>query len=244
MITRQHIVFVILFVPVASKAQHKTEYTNMLWAGYYNTLQFNKNWSLVSDAQLRKRDWTEKWSQLLVRSGLSYTFNDHVAVTGGFAFFKNAQYVEKQLFLKNEWRPWQEFSYQAKINKINFIQRLRTEQRFLQQVVNNKKSKNYEYIFRLRYRFDWQFPLKENNLKLLIGNEVLVNPFFINSSRFFDQNRTFAGLQFKLLSNTSLQCQYLKIFQWRSNTSVLEDQNVFRINIYQQFNFEKNHDLK
>ncbi|MEJ7671666.1 MAG: DUF2490 domain-containing protein [Chitinophagaceae bacterium] len=212
----------------------------MLWAGYYNTVRFNKNWSLVSDAQLRTRDWSEKWSQLLVRSGVSYTFNEHIAVTGGLAFFKNAQYAEKLLFLKNEWRPWQEFSYQVKLNKINFIQRVRTEQRFLQQVVNNKKSEHYEFTFRLRYRFDWQFPLKENNLKLLIGNEVLINPGFINTTHFFDQNRTFAGLQFKLFSNTSLQSQYLKIFQWRSNASVLEDQNVFRVNIYQQFNFREN----
>lgn len=243
MITRKHIFFIILFIPVASKGQHTTEHTNMLWAGYYNTVRFNKNWSLVSDVQLRTRDWTEKWSQFFVRSGLSYTFNDQAALTGGLAFIKNAQYLDKLLFFKNEWRSWEEFSYQVKLNKINFTQRLRTEQRFLQQIVNNKKTKNYDFIFRLRYRFDWQFPLKEN-LKLLIGNEVMVNPAYVNTIRFFDQNRTFAGLQFKLLSNTSLQCQYLKIFQWRSNTSVLEDQNVFRINIHQQFTFKKSNDGK
>jgi hypothetical protein len=238
MITRQHIVFIILFIPVVSKAQHTTERTNMLWAGYYNTIRFNKTWSTVSDAQLRTRNWTEKWSQLLIRSGLSYTFNDHVAVTAGFAFFKNAQYTDKQLLLKNEWRPWQEFSYQTKFNRVGFMQRLRTEQRFLQQVVNSAKTRDYEYIFRVRYRFDWQIPLKRNNYKLLFGNEILVNPAYINTTRFFDQNRTFAGLQFKLVSNTSLQFQYLKIFQWRSNTSVLEDQNIFRVNILQQFNFK------
>ena len=176
MITRQHIVFVMLFISLASKAQHKTEHTNMLWTGYYNTVRFNKHWSLVSDAQLRTKDWTNKWSQILVRSGASYNLNDKTAVTLGFAFFKNAQYVEKQLFLKNEWRPWQEISYQVKLNKINLTQRIRTEQRFLQQLVNNNLTKTYEYIFRFRYRFDLQIPLQQNNLKLLIGNEVLVNP--------------------------------------------------------------------
>ncbi|MEP6617499.1 MAG: DUF2490 domain-containing protein [Ginsengibacter sp.] len=244
MFARKYIAFFILLVPFGLKAQHRTEHTNMLWVGYYNTIHFNKKWSLESDAHLRTRDWNDKWSQLLVRSGLSYKLNDHAAVTGGFAFFKNAQYVGKQLLLKNEWRPWQEFSYQVKLKNINFIQRLRTEQRFLQQVINKKKSNEYLYIFRLRYRFEWQLALKENNLKLLLGNEVLVNPHYLNYNLFFDQNRTFAGLQFKLLSRTSLQCQYLKIFQWHSNTSVLEDQNVFRINIYQQFNFTKNHVLK
>lgn len=238
MITRQHIVFITLFMPAVSKAQQTTEHTNMLWAGYYNTIHFNNKWSVVSDVQVRTRNWTERWSQQLIRSGLNYTFNDHVAVTAGIAYFKNAQYTDKRLLLKNEWRPWQEFSYQLKSKRINITQRLRTEQRFLQLVINDTKSKEYEFIFRLRYRFDFQFPLKKNYVKLLAGNEILINPGFINTSRFFDQNRTFAGINYTLFSNTTLQCQYLKIFQWRSNTSVLEDQNVGRLNIIQQFNFK------
>ena len=237
-----YILFFPLLFPGVLHAQQKTVHTNMLWAGYYNTLRFNKKWSLVSDAQLRTRDWTEKWSQLLVRSGLSYSFNNQLSLTGGFAFFKNAQYEGKQLLFKNEWRPWQELSYQIKLNKTNFSQRLRTEQRFLQHVENGNKSQSYEYIFRLRYRFDLLFPLKENMLKLLIGNEVLINPHYINNNRFFDQNRTFAGVNYKISEVTTLQCQYLKIFQWRSSTSVLDDQNVVRINIHQQIIFKKNHD--
>jgi len=240
-IQKYHIVFVILFVPPALKAQKKTEHTNMFWAGYYNTIRFNKSWSVQSDAQLRTKDWMEKWSQFLIRTGLSYSFNDRIAVTGGFAFFKNAQYAGKQLLLKNEWRPWQEFSYQLSFNKINFIQRLRTEQRFLQQVENGNLSDHYEYIFRLRYKFEWQFSLPGSKLKLMIGNEVLVNPGYINNTRFFDQNRTFAGINFKMSPVTVLQFQYLKIFQWDSRANVLNDQNVFRLNINQQFSLQKNH---
>lgn len=240
MITEKYIATIFFLIPFASKAQHTTEHTNMLWTGYYNSVRFNKKWCLQSDAQIRTKDWTRQWSQLLGRSGVSYTFNDHVTVTGGFAFFKIAQYADKQLFLKNEWRPWQEISYQLKLKKINFIQRLRTEQRFLQQVINNKKSKTYKYIFRLRYRFEWQIPLKENKIDFLAGNEVLVNPGYVKNTLFFDQNRSFAGLNFKLNTNTTLQCQYLKIFQWHSNTSVLEDQNVFRVNIIQRFNYKTN----
>lgn len=238
MLTRRYIIFFIAFMPAALMAQHKTEHTNMLWVGYYNTIHFNKNWSIVSDAQGRTRDWSRKWSQLLVRSGVTYKFNDRVAVTAGLAFFKNAQYVEKRLLFKNEWRPHQEISYQLKLHKTNIVQRLRTEQRFLQLVKNNSKTEQYEFIFRVRYRFDWQLPLQKNNLKLLLGNEIHVNPGHVNNSRFFDQNRTYAGINYKILSNTSLQFQYLKIFQYRSSAAVLEDQNVVRLNIVQQFNFK------
>ena len=244
MLAKKHIAFIILLMPIASKAQRTHVHTNVLWASYGNTIRFNKKWSLVNDVQVRTKDWADKWLLYAIRTGLNYNINEHVAVTGGLTLFESAQYAGKDLFFKNEWRPWEELSYQLKIKKINLLQRLRTEQRFLQQTVNNQKTNNYQYIFRLRYRFEWQFPLKDDNIKLLAGNEIFLNPGYLNNSLFFDQNRTFTGISFKLSANTNLQAQYLKIFQWRSNTSVLEDQNAFRVNIYQQFRtrkFNKSH---
>ena len=88
-------------LPLGTKSQHKTVHTNMLWEGYYNTFFISKKFSLLSDAQIRTREWAQHWSQMLVRSGLSYKVNEHVSITGGFAFFKNAQYANKELFLKN-----------------------------------------------------------------------------------------------------------------------------------------------
>lgn len=237
--TAKYIAVAFLFTPAVVKAQHTTQHINILWAAYNNTLHFSKKWSLVSDAQVRTTDWANKWLLYGVRSGVSYSLNDRFAVTVGFLLFRSAQYVGKDFFFKNEWRPWEELSYNLKLNKITFFQRLRTEQRFLQKTANNTKTSNYQYIDRVRYRFEWQIPINENKIKLLLGNEVLVNPGYVNNTLFFDQNRTFAGLNFKLNANSVLQSQYIKIFQWRSTTSVLEDQNVIRINFVQQFNLKK-----
>lgn len=73
-------------------------------------------------------------------------------------------------------------------------------------------------IFRLRYCFKWLLTLKENMFKLVAGNKIFVNAKYTNSTLFLDQNRTFAGLNFIISSNSTLQFQYLKIFQWCSNT--------------------------
>ena len=241
MINIQHIVFSILFIPIAAKTQHTTVHTNLLWAGYSNTILFDKKWSLQNDVQIRTKDWADKWLLYGIRTGLSYNINKRFAATVGFTLFEYAQYEGKDLFFKNEWRPWEEISYHLTLKKINLLQRLRTEQRFLQQVLNNRITNNYQYVFRLRYRFEWQFPLTKNTIKLMAGNEILVNPGYLNNSFFFDQNRTFAGIIFKLSATSNLQCQYSKIFQWRSAMSVLEDQNVFRINFFQQFVLRKFH---
>lgn len=211
----------------------------MVWAGYYSTFSIDKNWSVLSDAQVRTREWTQQWSQMLVRSGLSYKVNQRISITGGFAFFKNAQYVNKDLLLKNEYRPWQEFYYQSKLKKITFTQRLRTEERFQQQVINQELSKKYQYIFRLRYRLEAQYPLKSNKIAFLLANEMMVNPGYISHRLFFDQNRSFAGINMKLYASTSLQLQYVKIFQWHSNNQVLENQDILRVNLFQQLTSRK-----
>ena len=162
----------------------------------------------------------------------------HTTVHISLTLFESAQYFGDTNFFKNEWRPSEELSYKVKINKTSLLQRLRPEQRFPQQIANNIKSKNYQYIFLLRYRFEWQFPLKENNTRLLAGNEVFANPGYLNNTLFFDQNTAFTGLSFKLCTSTAL-CQYMKIFQWYSGISVLENQTAFRLNIDQQFNSRK-----
>ncbi len=77
MVSRQHILFIFLFIPAALNAQHKTVHANLIWAGYYNTIQLNNHLSIVSDAQVRSRDWVNQWSQILIRSGLSYSFNNN-----------------------------------------------------------------------------------------------------------------------------------------------------------------------
>lgn len=233
----KQIALIFFVIPIISKGQHRTTHTNMLWLGYYQTIQFNKNWSLLSDAQLRIREWTDEWSQILVRSGLNYSFNDKSAVTGGFSFFKNAHY-EKTSLLKNEWRPWQEFSCQLKSGKINLTQRLRTEERFLQQVVDKNLSDQYEYVFRLRYRVDGHVSLNKD-FKLGIGNEVLVNPGYFQNTRFFDQDRLFVGIYYSIRLSTIIQLQYLKIFQWRSNLNEIEDQNNIRINVIKKIYINK-----
>lgn len=235
---RKFILLLFFIVPFFVKSQHTVKHLDIIWATYINTIQFNKKWALVSDAQVRTVDWANKWLLYGVRSGVNYTVNTHLTLEGGFLLFRTAQYVDKNYFFKNEWRPWQGVTYNIKFNQTNFFQRLRTEERFLQETFNNKKIDSYQYLFRVRYRFEGQFSL-EKNLKLLAGNEVFVNPGHLNDSLFFDQNRTAVGLSERLGAHSTLQAQYIKIFQWRSSSRILENQNVIRVNFIQQFNLKR-----
>lgn len=206
----------------------------MLWAGYYNTIRLNNKYSISTDIQFRTRNWAGKWAQQLIRSGINYKLNANTTATTGFAWFRHAQYSGEDIIFKNEWRPWQELSHGIKWNSVASTHRLRLEQRFIQQVVDGKKTNSYDYTTRLRYRFELQFPIKGRVVPALV-NEFMVNPGHMGSEQFLDQNRTFVGVNTKLSGATTLQLQYMKIFLWRVN-NILEDQNVLRLNIVQQFN--------
>lgn len=229
---------VVLLVPFLVNAQVRTVKSNMIWAGYYNSVNLNKKWSVNSDLQFRTRHWTREISQAVIRSGLSYKMNDHFSVTGGFAYLSTAQYLPEKLVMKNEYRPWLEFAYQDSYKKTRFNHRLRLEERFLQQLQSGEKSHVYEKLFRVRYKIDAQFRLK-GTLNFVVANEVMFHPGYISDNRFFDQNRASVALNLKVSEPLSLQWQYMKIYQSRNRATILEDQDVFRFLVYHTINFKK-----
>jgi len=148
----------------------------------------------------------------------------------------------KDLVFRNEWRPWEEFSYRLALNKKNttsLIQRVRTEQRFIEQAPVNGSDKPYLFVFRFRYKVEFQFPLWSDQLSFGVANEIMVNPAYIDNSNFFDQDRIFAGINWKVSKQVLLQWQYLKIFQRRNAIDVLEDQDVIRFNVRHDINLKK-----
>ena len=232
MMRSKHLALMALTVPFASEAQHTIKHYNILWAAYHNTIHLDSKWSIVSDAQVRTIDWADQWLLYAARTGLSYSGKNNFSYTAGFALFRNSQYYGKKLFFKNEWRPWEEVANTLKAGKrFVLLQRLRLEERFLQQVQNNVPVNIYQFICRFRYKFEWQYRL-DKTITFSASNEIFVNPGYLNSTNFFDQNRTFAGFNIALNSHSTLQNQYIKIFQWHNKTQVLDDQNIIRITLY------------
>jgi Protein of unknown function (DUF2490) len=230
------IVFVIFFIPGTLWAQHKVTHTNMLWFNYNNNIALNKKWNIISDVQIRTREWTSHWSQFALRGGAAYKLNNKFTAAGGFTWFGNVRYFNDEPTVANEWRPWEEIAFQTGIGKNLLIQRIRLEQRFLQIVVLGKKTMEYEDRQRFRYRMEFGFPLTNKKMEIHLGNEVMVNLNYISDNRFFDQNRTFAFINYKISPSLFFQFQYVKIFQWQGLIKVMDDQNVFRFSIHQQIN--------
>ena len=214
--------------------QHTNTHGNVIWANYNNSSFLDSNWSIANDVQIRTQDEIDKWSLFALRTGIVYRINKNVAVTAGVAWFGTMNYFNEKPVMANEWRPWQEISFQREIKAVKFIQRVRLEQRFLQKLSGGKRIDDFETRHRLRYRFEFGYPVNKK-LSMSAGNEVMANLNYIKNIRFFDQNRTFLSVNSKLSHYTVFQFQYIRLVQWRSATKVLENNNVFRCSIHQQF---------
>ncbi len=219
--------------------QTTVKHTNLIWSNYSNNIRLDDKWSIVSDVQIRTKDWLSHWSQFALRSGAVYKLAAKISLAAGFTWFGNVGYFNNEPVVANEWRPWEDITFQTGIGKNIFLQRVRVEQRFLQIVVLGKKTSEYEKRQRFRYRFEFGFPLSNKKMEIHLGNEVMVNLNYISDDRFFDQNRTFAFINYKLSPTTLFQFQYLKIFQWQGAIHLMDNQNVFRFGIHQQINTGK-----
>jgi len=207
---------------------------NMLWLGYYNSINLNTKWSINSDIQFRTRNELKDYSQALIRSDLSYKVKDRLTISVGLAHFRYFLTKEKT---RAEWRLWQELKLIDKIGNCRLTHRLRVEQRFNETVKNSEATNDYQFNFRFRYRFDLRYPiLKEkelgNNWYAIIGNEIIINAGNIISNNYFDQDRLYAVVNYEINKKISLQLQYMHIWQQASNGFTLNSNEVLRFNIY------------
>lgn len=227
---------VTFFIVNTIAAQHSTTHTNLLWFNYNNSIILNPQWSIANDVQLRTRDWANEWSQFALRTAVNRKLNKQFTVSAGFAWFGTVRNINGENLIANEWRPWEEISFQSTLGKNSLLQRLRLEQRFLQKIINGRKVNEVELRDRLRYRIEAGFPLfKKQQLAIHFGNEVMINVDHLADNLLFDQNRLFAIVNVKLSGNTIFQFQYLKIFQWQAANKIMDHQNVLRFSIHQQF---------
>jgi hypothetical protein len=236
---RLYILITLIFNYSALFSQEKkTVNADMVWLGYYNSVKINTKFSINSDFQARTRN--SQWYQFLGRTGVVYALSDRVFLLAGFSTFLYPQNNDVTI-LRKEWRPWEEIMFTDNIGRLKIIHRFRLEERYNQQVVKDKLTDSYSFNYRFRYKLDLQYPLfrKDKTSHVFfanIGNELMINAGKIIKYNYFDQNRTWIGLNFVLNQQFTFQLQYMHIWQQQSNGYTLEDDNVLRFNIYHTIN--------
>jgi len=237
MITRLLIIFFLFnhsSMVISNNTTPKIIRDNSVWVGYFSHIKLKGKWAINSDLQYRTRNGISQSSQLLFRSGLSYSFNNKLEVTVGAAHFS---FFLKDIKTRGEWRPWQEVKVSDQIGNVKISNRFRFEQRFNEIVKDGNPSGNYLFNWRFRHRIDIRVPFNKenengNNVYGILGNELMINAGDNIQVNYFDQNRLYVGLNYEINKKISVQLQYTHIWQLTSSAKEMNFINVLRFNFY------------
>jgi len=180
------------------------------WAAWFNNAKLSERWSLVSDVQVRSNDGWEQPRNLIGRAGASYALSPSFNATAGYAYIETYSPDAPTLI---EHRTWQQLLLQQKIDGNPLTHRLRLEQRFIERAAGGDL-----YSDRLRYFVRLQVPLAAAEGKNFTGGlyAAFQNEVFLHltarselNGQWFDQNRAYAGLGFRISRQVDVEVGYL-----------------------------------
>lgn len=210
-ILKQLLFLVLLFSflkPETVKAQ-ESDFGN--WLIYIGNKKLNTKWNIHNEIQYRNYDAIGDLEQLLLRTGLGYTFNQSKNnILLGYGYILSENYVgnTNNKVSVNEHRIFQQFTSKQSIGSVKLNHRYRFEQRFV-------KS---DFKLRFRYFLGLNIPLKKK------GNETskyylsAYNEIFLNTkTSIFDRNRAYIGFGYNVCEQLRLEAGYMNQFFETSN---------------------------
>ena len=177
------------------------------WLIYFGNKKINSKWNIHHEVQYRNYNAIGDLEQLLLRTGLGYTFNEGKAnVLLGYGYILSENYIANTDNKEsvNEHRIYQQFISKQQLGTAKLNHRYRFEQRFVES----------DFKMRFRYFLGINIPFSKTSKYYLSGyNEIFLN----TESEVFDRNRTYGGLGYQVSKNVKIEAGYMNQFFEKSS---------------------------
>jgi len=223
-----------------SQSTKNVIHQDLIWATYINTLQFNESHFLVTE--LHERRFTERYTehQRIIRSHYHFKLNNNWEVAPGFAYFLQYPHNPKSSsnLIVPELRPFLQINAKQKLNELfSLNHQYIAEWRFFRNSNGLELTDGYNNNFRFRYRIGIDvslFKSEKHPVKLKIQDEIHINAGKNILYNRFDQNRIYAGLNYELNKNLSIETGYLNWYQQTASGVDFYNRNIIRFSIFQK----------
>lgn len=221
-----------------------TAETEQIWLGYFNQTRLSNRFGLWGDFHLRtKDDFTNKFSQSIIRPGLTYYATDNTKLTVGYAYVANYAAEGHTKITQPEHRLWQQVQWNTKYARNRMMQWIRLEEKYRRKVLNDSTLANgYNFSWKLRYNIFYEIPFTRqatNKWSLIVNDEVHINFGKQIVYNYFDQNRFFVGFKFNTNSHDNIQLGYMNQFQQLPVGNKYRNNNVIRLFYFQNLDLRK-----
>ncbi len=154
------------------------------WLYYFGNQKINSKWNWHNEVQHRNYTLSGELEQLLLRTGLGYTFQSGQNILLGYGFISANNYLSdaNEAINVKEHRIYQQYISQERFGRVYLQHRYRFEERFL----------NDTFKFRYRYFLLAQIPLNHSSIQANTFYLAGYNELFIHhdEGNYFDRNRT------------------------------------------------------
>jgi len=216
----------VLLLTMAASAVGQTVHQQGYWLRAYLRLKVGPHWAWHSEVDERRFIQPDQQSQFITHQHVHYRLSATLDVGLGGTYSRQSQ----SPLTVPEFRLFGETSWTLPLSqKVRLQQRLRVEQRWVQQVRDRQLVDAYATPVRVRYRVQGEWQLYPR-WRLRLYDEVMV------SAHDFDQNRLYAGAEYQLGAGFSGELGYLKLWQNRLLRPDNYNRDVLRFTLYKDVN--------
>lgn len=210
---------------------------------FSSDLELSPKWSLNVEVQERIYTDPYKQSQMFCKSQIGFEPFKNFTFRNGIAYYLNSPGdPEFSSTLKvPEIRLNHDLGYSHNLSSINLSHRYRMEERFIHKKQDDSLIEGYRFVERISYMLALECKLlnsknHKHDIYLKLSDGIYVNTHKGILYNSFDQNRFYAGLNYRLVKNLTVELGYINLYQQRISGVEYLNRNIASLGI--------NHSLK
>lgn len=240
------LIFALLLTPSILFAQNRiNEYNQIGWYAFFVTPKISNKFSAHIEYQWRRSGWITDWQQSLPRVGINYKIANNVTAQVGYAWIFTYPYGNTTIAAIPktfpEHRIFEQLTASVSIGKLNLINRLRLEQRWIGKFnsIESKEPDDWVYVNRIRYMPRLDVPLTQK-LYTAAFDEIFIGFGKNVGENIFDQNRIALMLGYKISKQVKIEAGYInqtvQLGREVDNKNVFQHNNGLIVNTYINLN--------
>lgn len=222
------------FITCISAQQKEVETQYHSWWSINTLAKVSDKWSLIGDVHIRRNDFLAGNNFYFVRWGISRQMLNGFSIAGGTGHLWLASRTNATELFANENRLYQQAQLVKQNGSVQWIHRIRLEERWQERIVNGVPIRDRRFTVRLRYlsMLNWTFGKHEYLPKFSVANEILLQSGKDIVFNNFDQNRLFVGFRQKVTKTLDADIGYMHVYQQLIQGNKYNENHTFRLFMY------------